>query len=295
MTSARVLAGLRELASTYDDFLVDLWGVVHDGQKPYDGVLDALTRLRDAGKRVVFLTNASRNGDKIAEGLAERMGIVPALYTALVSSGDVTRAALVAKHAPLFALVPARPRCVHIGDASFVPWLFELGLDFVDDPASADLLFATGTVPSEAALDEVVGRLAPALARQVPMVCTNPDRVIPSGDRITLGPGAVAHAYATRGGRVFAFGKPHAPIYAAALAVLATLDREDAQPRRVVAIGDLLETDIRGARDAGLPGALVTSGIHRADVGPDVTTEARRAFFEAQGIAPDFVITRFSW
>jgi HAD superfamily hydrolase (TIGR01459 family) len=285
-----VLPGLSAIASQYDAFLVDLWGVVHDGTRPFAGVVDALRELSSAGRRVIFLTNSSRDGGRVAEML-RAMGIGDEHFEAVISSGDVTRDALVSRDRALFDLLPEEPRCLHVGDPSFVPWLFELGLRFVDELADADLIVATGSVRDDAALVSVREHLAPAVARAVPLVCTNPDRVIPTAHGVTLGPGAVAAAYAELGGRVFLYGKPHAPIYAAARRQLGT-----SPATRVLAIGDLLDTDIRGARDAGIASVLVTgTGGHAHAVGPTPNAAALDPLFAAAGVAPDMVIERFMW
>lgn len=265
------VAGVRALVDRFDDFIVDLWGVVHDGERPYDGVVDALERLAALGdKRVLFVTNTSRASDRVIEMLVA-MGIDRALFHGVVSSGDVTRAALAARDPAVFAPLPEAPRCFHYGDDSFVPWLFTLGLDMVDDVAAADLVVASGAPHDAAGLEAARALLAAPAARGVPLVCTNPDRVIPKAAGETLGPGAVARVYDELGGRTFLYGKPHAPIYAEARRVLGG----DAQ-RRIVAIGDLVETDVVGARAAGLPAVLVTRGGAPTDALADVVMAAFR-------------------
>jgi HAD superfamily hydrolase (TIGR01459 family) len=284
------LPGLRAVASRYDAFLVDLWGVVHDGERPFAGVVGALRELSAAGRRVIFLTNTSRTGPLVAETLAG-MGIGPELYEAVISSGDVTRDALVSRDPPLFELLPDPPRVAHVGDASYVPWLFELGLPFVDDLADADLVVATGSVRDQAALASARAHLAPAAARGVPLVCTNPDRVIPGAAGSTMGPGAVAAVYEELGARVFLYGKPHPPIYAAARRQLGAL-----ASARVVAIGDLLDTDIRGARNAGIASVLVTGTGGTAQAhGRAPSAAVLEAAWAAAGVSPDMVLTRFAW
>ena len=239
---------------------------------------------------MIFLTNTSRSGTLVAETLAQ-MGIGAALYEAVISSGDVTREALLSRDPPLFDGLPALPRCAHVGDPSFVPWLFELQLSFVDDVAEADLVVATGAPRDEAALTTLRARLAPAAARDVPLVCTNPDRVIPTAAGLTLGPGAVAAAYAELGARVFLYGKPHAPIYAAARKQLGNLPAV-----RMLAIGDLLDTDVRGARAAGIAAVLVTAtGAHADALGPAPSASALDALWTAAGVAPDMVLARLVW
>lgn len=285
----RALPGLHALASQYDAFLVDLHGVIHDGARPFDGVVTALRELAAADRRVIFLTNSSRSGALVAESLAA-MGIGPDLYDAVISSGDVTRDALVARDPSLFELLPERPRCVHVGHPAVVPWLFELGLAFVDDVAHADLVFATGTARDSAALARTLEHLAPAAARGLPLVCTNPDRIIPTAAGVTLGPGAIAAAYAEVGGRVFLYGKPQAPMYAAARARLSSPNE------RTVAVGDLLDTDIRGARAAGIASVLVTAtGGHASALGPAPSASAQAALWAAEGVTPDMLLPRFVW
>ncbi len=285
-----ILRGLRDIAASYDAFLVDLWGVVHDGKAPFAGVMEVLRELASAGRRVVFLTNTSRASERVAETL-EEMGIGRDLFEAVISSGDVTRAALLAEDPPLFAGLPAAPRLLHLGDASFVPWLFELGHRFVEDVGDADLVIATGAPRDEAALAITRAQLEPAAARDVPLVCTNPDRVIPAARGLTLGPGAVAALYAELGGRTFLYGKPHAPIYAAARRQLG-----EVPAARVLAIGDLLATDIRGARAAGMPSALVlATGGHAAALGPTPSDAVIDALCTEAGVIPDFVLDRFAW
>jgi HAD superfamily hydrolase (TIGR01459 family) len=284
------IPGVRALVSEFDDFLVDLWGVVHDGARPYDGVVEALEAL--VGKRVLFVTNTSRLRDAVIDTLVGQMGIERRLFVDVVSSGDVTRAALLARDPAVFDGLPSAPRCFHHGNASFVPWLFEssLGLEMIDDVARADLVIATGAPRDAPALEAARTLLAPAAARRVRLVCTNPDRVIPTGrgrdgtgrDRVaSIGPGAVADVYAELGGPVFLYGKPHAPIYEEARRRIG-----GAPARRIVAIGDRLETDIRGARAAGL------ASVHVAHGDPGATDDG------SESVAPDIPDMRmdsFAW
>jgi HAD superfamily hydrolase (TIGR01459 family) len=288
--TARVLSGIHELAEEYDDFLVDLWGTVHDGERVFPAVVQALEELRARKRRVVFLTNTSRTSDLVRELLVGPFGLARELFEEVISSGDVTRAAILSRDTAIFQCLPSTPRCFHFGERSVVPWLFEMGLSFVNDVAEADFIVATGTVPNDAALAKARASLAPAAARDVPLVCTNPDRIIPTANGVTLGPGAIAQAYAGLGGRTFLYGKPHPPIYAAAR------KRLGADGARVVGIGDLLETDIRGARAAGFASVLVTaSGAYAAVLGQEPSTAACDDLFAAEGIAPDMVIPRFAW
>jgi HAD superfamily hydrolase (TIGR01459 family) len=265
--------GVRALAANFDVFLLDVWGVIHDGERPFDGVLDAFERLASMQRRVILVSNTSRLRDAVIDTLTERMGIARDLFHDVVTSGEVTRAALSSRDPAVFATLPKEPRCYHFGDPDFVPWIFEVGLAFVDDVAEADLVIATAAVDDTEELAAAREHLAPAAARNVPLVCTNPDRVIPMAGKQRLGPGAVAEAY---GGPKFLYGKPHAPIYEETRRRLVDVD-----PSRIIAIGDTLETDILGAQRVGYTSALVTgTGVQSSG---------------SSTITPDFVLDRFAW
>jgi HAD superfamily hydrolase (TIGR01459 family) len=140
--------------------------------------------------------------------------------------------------------------------------------------------------------------LAEMAARGLLMVCANPDIVVERGDALVYCAGALAEAYAALGGNVIYCGKPHAPIYLAALAKAASLRRQTLPPRRrVLAIGDSVRTDLAGAGAFGLDCLFVTSGLHAAQYGsreaPDL--DALNAAFAAAGVAPKAVIRGLVW
>lgn len=286
MRPVRRLTAITDLVNDHDGFLVDLWGVVHDGERLGEGVRETLVELAARGARICFVTNTSRLGHQVVDHLVA-MGVPRETFVDVVSSGDVTRAALLEPDATIFARSRSTARVHHIGNPSFVPWLFEIGLAFVEELVDVDLVIASGTVAGERELSALQDRLAPLAARGTPLVCTNPDRVLPSKAGLSLAPGAIAHAYASLGGPTFLFGKPHAPIYRAALA------RLGCPPDRVVAIGDMIETDIAGARAASLASVLVTSGVHASELGDAPGDEELHAVFASHGAAPDAVIARF--
>ncbi len=275
------MSGFGALSENYDGFIVDLWGVVHDGVKPYPGVLDCLARLRAAGKRVVFLSNAPRRAEKIGEALYA-MGIGPDLYDGIMSSGEAVHLGLrdrtdefTALGETLFHLGPPRDRGV----------FDTLPLREANTPAEAAFLLNTGP-------DDVLGPQDPSvyqpvldasLAAGLPMVCANPDlEVIRDGQRIICA-GLLAEIYSTAGGKVIQRGKPDPAIYAPTLALLET------EKARTLAVGDSLRTDMAGAKAAGIDACWVLSGIHalRAEEAPQ---EAAMA-----GVKPVAILPRFSW
>ncbi len=275
------MSGFGPLAGNYDGFIVDLWGVVHDGFRPYPGVLDCLARLRDAGKRVVFLSNAPRRPAGIITLLAS-MGVSRDLYAGIMSSGEAVFLGLRDRGEEfsglgrrLYHLGPPRDRDVYDG----------LPYEVVDEPALADFILNTGP-------DDVIGPHDPELYRPVleaglrahlPMVCANPDlEVMKGGERIICA-GYLAELYKGEGGIVIQRGKPDAAIYTPALALIGT-SRE-----RTLAVGDSLRTDITGAKAAGIDSCWVLSGIHA------LHPENAQAEAQAHGVAPVAILPGFSW
>ncbi|HUW80463.1 MAG TPA: TIGR01459 family HAD-type hydrolase, partial [Acidocella sp.] len=134
------MSGFAPLAERYDGFIVDLWGVVHDGVKPYPGVLDCLARLRDTGKKVVFLSNAPRRPHAIAATLGA-MGIRPNLYSGIMSSGEAVHIGL-RDRTDEFAMLG--DKLYHLGPERDRGVFDTLPLQQVDDPQAADFLLNTG-------------------------------------------------------------------------------------------------------------------------------------------------------
>jgi HAD superfamily hydrolase (TIGR01459 family) len=140
--------------------------------------------------------------------------------------------------------------------------------------------------------------LAALHARSLFMVCANPDIVVERGDTLVYCAGALADAYAARGGKVLYCGKPHAPIYDLALATAAAQrGGKTPRPQRVLAIGDSVRTDLKGAAALGLDCMFITSGIHADEYGsreaPDLA--ALNAMFAAAGVMPRGVMRELVW
>ena len=121
------------------------------------------------------------------------------------------------------------------------------------------------------------------------MLCANPDVVVAIGDDLVYCAGALAERYAAMGGNVVMFGKPHPPIYAAALERIAKLRGAPVPKARILAIGDGAFTDLAGAARAGIDCLFVTDGIHRDELraaGRDLDADALERLFAAAAARP---------
>jgi HAD superfamily hydrolase (TIGR01459 family) len=282
-----VVDRLEPLARDYDVLLCDVWGVVHNGMAAFPAACEALGRFRGRGGTAILITNAPRPGASV-ERILDRFGVPREAYDAIVSSGDVTRGIVEGRRGErVFHLGPERDRPIFAGlDMAFAP------LDEADYVVCSGLFDDTIETP-----ENYRAMLAAMRARDLFMVCANPDIVVERGDALVYCAGALADAYAALGGTVLYCGKPYAPIYQAALAAAAALRGSEPPLARVLAIGDSVRTDLTGAAAFGIDSLFVVSGIHAGELGgraaPDLG--ALDAIFAAGAVAPKAVMLGLQW
>lgn len=292
--TVRLLPGISALCGDYDDFILDLWGVVHDGVTPFPGALDCLWKLSEAGKGVVMLSNAPRRAETVIERM-EEMGIGRALYDHVVSSGELAYEALKLRDDPWHARLGRK--CLHVGPARDSGILEGLDLEMVSAPEEAGFVLNTGPWRDEERREDYDRVLELCAGRGLAMVCANPDLEVIRGGKRIICAGTLAAHYETLGGEVYYHGKPHAPAYEACLALIGAAGEDEG--RRVLVVGDTLRTDIAGAEAAGLDSVLVTSGIHAEELGLDFAEQPDPArlteICEREGHLPVAAIPAFIW
>ena len=275
------------LAPNYDVVLSDIWGVVHNGVAATPPACDALTRFREMGGSVVLISNAPRPGEGVIRFL-DHLKVPRSVYDGIVTSGDVTRS-VVAQRAgqSLFLIGPERDHSIFTGlDAPFTT------------VEKADYVVCTGLFEDEVETpDDYRDLLAQLRARNLFMLCGNPDVVVERGDKLVYCAGALADVYAALGGDVYYAGKPHRPLYDLALAEAARARGTSVPLSRVLAIGDSVRTDLKGAHDLGVDCLFVTAGIHAEELGErdDPDPAALAAMFAAAGKAPKAVTRKLVW
>lgn len=282
----RQLNGFGDIVASYDGFILDLWGVIHDGVTPYPGAIDTLRRLRDMGKPAVLLSNAPRRG-AVAQMALRAMGIDDGLYTGIMTSGEATHRALAQRNDPWFAALGRR--VFHLGPARDRNVIDGLDLVRVETPAEAEFVVNTGpddlAGPSEVEDHEDV--LQACRKAGLPMICSNPDLAVIRGGVRVICAGALTLRYEAIGGVAYWLGKPDPAIYAPVLEML------DVPQGRVLAVGDSLRTDIAGAAAAGLDSCWVLGGIHGEELGGDhakIEAAAQQA-----GLSPKAWVASFAW
>ena len=233
-------------------WLVDIWGVMHNGVVPFADACAACIRFREQDGIVVLVSNSPRPHDSVAAQL-DGIGVPRTCWDAIVTSGDVART--------LIARYSGRP-ILHIGPERD---LFTLaGLDLIRvDAENAEAVVCTGLYDDESETpDDYAALLATCRQRQLPMICANPDVMVERGGRIVYCAGAVARAYAALGGSVEYAGKPYMPIYDLTFGMLEKLAPGSSEKSGLIAIGDGIGTDIAGAAAASIRSVFIASGVH---------------------------------
>jgi HAD superfamily hydrolase (TIGR01459 family) len=281
----RLISGLSEIAPSHDALICDVWGVVHDGHRHHPAAADALYRFKEKHGPVVLLTNAPRVPAEVAIQCTS-YGLPPDCYDAIVSSGGAAREELArrstARTLPLYYIGPER-------DLPMIQ-----GLDIRrTDIAQAEVALAIGLRDdmNETPAD-YAGELAALRDRGLTMLCANPDLVVHRGERLLYCAGSLAQNYEKLGGGVIYYGKPHLPVYESALAALEAILGH--RPRRPLAVGDGLLTDIKGANAAGVEALFIADGVHGEEIAP-YTDEHLAALFTRFGAKADSATRKLAW
>ncbi len=269
-----------DLISRYDGFIIDLWGVVHDGTALYPSAKAALQALHDAGKPVVFLSNAPRRAHMAKENL-DKLGIPESHYASVITSGEVAYQQLQRDHGWLgtryYYLGPGKDENIADGLDGYTR---------VFAPEEADFVLNTGYEIDFQPHEEVLPLLRGLVTLKLPLLCVNPDlEVVKQDGTYMLCAGTLAAAYEAMGGNVVYVGKPHAAVYEAAREALNGATK-------LLAIGDNPLTDILGANRTGIDSLLITGGVLLHHHG-ELDDARARAISAEHGATPTYTAPRF--
>ena len=247
MTKNLDLDGLQSIADNYDLFYIDLWGVIHNGIKLHNSAIVALNELKKKNKNFVLLTNAPRPNTTVNKFL-EKMGMSEDLRKHVFTSGEASLNFLkkTFKSKNFF----------HIGPPKDFDLFNELKNNKSTELSESEYLLCTGLFDDhEDDLNYYKNLLEKHIKKK--MICTNPDLIVDRGNTRELCAGSVAMVFEKMGGEVIYFGKPHAEVYNQSI---------DNVGKKVLAIGDNLNTDIKGANLLNYHSLLVCNGIHKKEI-----------------------------
>lgn len=285
MTTPNAVSGLSQLVDQYHCILCDVWGVLHNGKAIWPDAAEALSKARDAGMVVVMITNAPRPQGPVLKQLAN-MNCPEDVFDELVTSGDVTRALIQQLNGPVYHIGPDRDYALYDG----------LEVEFAD-PENASGIVCTGLFDDyNEHPSEYIERFKNYIEHKLPLICANPDIVVEVVDRLLWCAGALAREYDQLGGETRIVGKPHAPIYEVACSHAEKIAGHSIDKSKVLAIGDGLPTDIKGAQDNGIDALFITNGIHAADYTEgSVNVERLHTFLAENKAAPAHWLKTLVW
>lgn len=290
----RLCKGFSDISDSYSGVIIDQWGVLHDGEKTYNGVVDCLKELKNRKKFVIILSNSGKRAAENKERLKE-MGIGPSLYNEIVTSGEMTWQGLKTRDDGIFKGLGTK--CYVIsrgGDRSIVN---DLDLEIVDDVKDAEFLIISGSDAPEKTLEDYEPILKAAVRKQLTALCANPDSRGVMGSRSIMGPGTIARRYQDFGGVVHYIGKPHQPIFKHCLKLL---QEHDIYPGQTVMIGDSMSHDILGGSLVNVDTCLVRSGLHAPNFSNvkniiDLEKALNNLAAQYNNVHPKYMLSTFKW
>lgn len=245
-----------DLATDYNYFILDVWGVIHDGSKIYPMVLEHLQQLRKLNKKICFLSNAPRRSIKVAE-ILKKYGIEDKFYDFIITSGEAVYSFLEENQNNNFKKLGRS--YYYIGPDKDIDLLNGLGYQITEDASLANFVINTGFDNDFSTLEEKLPNLKQAIKFNLPMICANPDLIVIKQNGLEIiCAGLMAREYEKMGGHVIYFGKPYSAVYERVFNLLGLQSKSKGE---VLAVGDGIETDILGASQAKIDSALIAGGI----------------------------------
>ncbi len=264
--------GLQSIVENYDLFYIDLWGVVHNGIHLHNEAINVLKKLSELKKDFILLTNAPRP-NSIVKNFLEKMGMDQRIRNHVFTSGEAALNYLKNNY--------SKEKFFHIGP----PRDFDLFLSFKDNKCKniddAEYILCTGLFEKyEEDLKFYKNYLEGNLKKK--MICTNPDLIVDRGDKRELCAGSVAMVFEKMGGDVIYFGKPYPEVYNQSI---------DNKNKKILCIGDNLNTDIKGANLLNYDSLIIANGIHKKEINEEGIEKTSKKY---EAIV-NFIQTELKW
>lgn len=249
------MEGLAQIAHHYEYFILDIWGVLHDGVQPYEYTIETLSFLKAHNKEVILLSNTPRPSSITFQGLT-KMGI-PLNQNQIITSGDMVRDFLTNK--TTFSLDLPRGPFYHLGSDRNQDILQDLSVETTSTLEGAAFVLLTSYRDVGEENDaEILNTLSEAYEKKLSIICANPDVEAQHGNTKRLCAGYFARLYEQMGGKVIYFGKPHTLAYSYVFEKLKEKGFTDKS--KFLMVGDTYHTDIKGATNAEIDALLIGTG-----------------------------------
>ena len=264
--------GLRSIVENYDVFYIDLWGVIHNGVNLHKNAIDTLEEITKADKEYILLTNAPRP-NKTVRSFLEKMGMNEEIREKVYSSGEAALSYLKKNY--------SNKKFYHVGPSRD----FDLFIEFQNNKGKnindSSYLLCTGLLEG---YDEDLNYYKELFKGHLDkkMICTNPDLIVDRGNKRELCAGSVALVFEKMGGEVIYFGKPFPEVYNQSI---------NNKNKKVLSIGDNLNTDIKGANLLGFDSLIISNGVHKNEIKKDGIEIVSKRY----EVIVNFIQTELKW
>ena len=286
--------GISDISDSYMGFIIDQWGVLHNGEKPYDGVLDCLKELKARNKFIIILSNSGKRSEENIARL-KKIGIGPSMYDVLLTSGEMCWQGLKNQDKGFFKGLGKKCYLITRGDDRSI--VDGLDIEVVANIKDANFLLIGGADSPEKTLEDYEPVLKAAVRKQIIALCANPDSLGVMGAQNIMGPGTLAARYKDFGGVVHYIGKPHQPIFQHCIEIL---QQKEIYPGQTIMIGDTIAHDILGGSLVNIDTCLVMSGLHnaalkKAKTAADLDKALTNLVNQYNNVRPKYLVNRLQW
>lgn len=294
MANTKFCQGISDISDSYTGFIIDTWGVVHDGDKVFESAVDCLKELKSRGKFILLMSNSEMVASEMAVEL-RRLGLPDGCYSEILTSGELLKQGIDKQQDGVFTGLGRA--CYVIGGERTQAFLKGVTTEIVDDITRASFLLISGWDPIKTDIASYEDILREAVKRRLKILCVNPDGRAMQEINYSTGPALIAKRVQELGGVVQMIGKPYKPMFHHAIKIL---HQNGIYPGQTVMIGDSMGHDIIGASLVNMDTCLVKNGLHHgvfkvADSPASVNKTLNILISQFNSIRPSYLVDRLKW
>jgi HAD superfamily hydrolase (TIGR01459 family) len=294
MPTTKFCLGISDISDSYTGFIIDTWGVLHNGHHAHESAIECLRELKARNKYVMLLSNTEERADEIAAAL-KAMGIDPSLYNSVITSGELLWQGL--KHQNTDGFQNLGTSCYLIGGERTRNFLKSIPIDVVNNIADAGFLVIAGWDQLDMTPNAYDDILREAVRRRLKTICVTPDSRALMGMNYTTGTNQITRRLQEFGGVIHFIGKPYRPIF---MQAIKTLHQNDIYPGQTVMVGDAMAHDILGASLVNMDTCLVRDGMHAGLFRPATTPGELNKLLnmliaQYNHVKPTYLVDKLKW
>ena len=294
MPNTKFCQGISDISDSYTGFIIDTWGVIHDGEKVFESAIECLKELKARKTFVLLMSNSEFRTEQMVKYLRDK-GMPDGLYSEILTSGELLWQGIKNQNEGIFQGLGQSYYL--IGGERTRNFLSTLPVTEEKDVSSAKIFLISGWDPLEGDLSVYDEAMKEAIRCRLKAICINPDTKALIGTNFAGGVAKLARRYEELGGVIQMIGKPYKPIFHHCIKVL---HQNDIYPGQTVMVGDSMAHDILGASLVNMDTCLVKNGMHsgvfkNAATPADVNKILNILVTQFNNIRPTYMVDRLKW